>query len=98
MIGACLVLVLLVAIVIRCIQVGLRSGDTLSALVCFGVAASVVFQTFENVGMCIGIAPVVGITLPFFSYGGSSVVSMFAAMGLVSGVRYRPKLVKYRLY
>ncbi len=56
------------------------------------------FQTFENVGMCIGIAPVVGITLPFFSYGGSSVVSMFMAMGLVSGVRYRPKPVKYRLY
>ena len=98
MIGGCVVLLLLTAIVIRCIQIGLRSGDTLSALVCFGVAASVVFQTFENVGMCIGIAPVVGITLPFFSYGGSSVVSMFAAMGLVSGVRYRPKPVKYRLY
>ena len=98
MIGACAVLLLLTIIVVRCIQVGLRSGDTLSALVCFGVAASVVFQTFENVGMCIGIAPVVGITLPFFSYGGSSVVSMFMAMGLVSGVRYRPKPVKYRLY
>ena len=98
MIGGCLVLLLLTMIVIRCIQIGLRSGDTLSALVCFGVAASVVFQTFENVGMCIGIAPVVGITLPFFSYGGSSVLSMFMAMGLVSGVRYRPKPVKYRLY
>ena len=98
MIGACLVLVLLTAIVIRCVQIGLRSGDSLSALVCFGVAASVVFQTFENGGMCIGIAPVVGITLPFFSYGGSSVASMFMAMGLVSGVRYRPKPVKYRFY
>ena len=98
MIGACAVILLLMLIVIRCIQVGLRSGDNLSALVCFGVAASVVFQTFENIGMCIGIAPVVGITLPFFSYGGSSVVSMFMAMGLVSGVRYRPKPVKYRLY
>ena len=92
------VCVLLMIIVIRCVQIGLRSGDNLSALVCFGVAASVVFQTFENVGMCIGIAPVVGITLPFFSYGGSSVLSMFMAMGLVSGVRYRPKPVKYRLY
>ena len=98
LIGGCLVLVLLMIIVIRCVQIGLRSGDNLSALVCFGVAASVVFQTFENVGMCIGIAPVVGITLPFFSYGGSSVLSMFMAMGLVSGVRYRPKPVKYRLY
>ena len=98
LIGGSLVLVLLMIIVIRCVQIGLRSGDNLSALVCFGVAASVVFQTFENVGMCIGIAPVVGITLPFFSYGGSSVLSMFMAMGLVSGVRYRPKPVKYRLY
>ena len=98
MIGACVVILLLMLLVIRCIQVGLRSGDGLSTLVCFGVAASIVFQTFENVGMCIGIAPVVGITLPFFSYGGSSVVSMFMAMGLVSGVRYRPKPVRYRLY
>ena len=91
LIGACLVLLLLMIIVIRCIQVGLRSGSTMSMLVCFGVTATVVFQTFENVGMCIGIAPVVGITLPFFSYGGSSLFSMFAAMGLVSGIKYRPK-------
>ena len=98
MIGCCLVLVLLMAVVIRCVQIGLRSGDSLSALVCFGVAASVVFQTIENVAMCVGTAPDVGITLPFFSYGGSSVASTFMAMGLVSGVRYRPKPVKYRFY
>ena len=67
-------------------------------LVCFGVAATVTFQTFENIGMCVGIAPVIGITLPFFSYGGSSLFSMFAAMGLVSGVRYRPKPERFRLY
>ena len=41
--------------------------------------------------MCIGITPVIGITLPFFSYGGSSMVTMFCAMGLVSGVKYKPK-------
>lgn len=98
LIGACLVLLLLMIIVIRCIQVGLRSGSTMSMLVCFGVAATVVFQTFENVGMCIGIAPVVGITLPFFSYGGSSLFSMFAAMGLVSGIKYRPKPARASMY
>lgn len=98
MIGACLVLLLLMIIVIRCIQVGLRSGNTMSILVCFGVAATVVFQTFENVSMCIGIAPVIGITLPFFSYGGSSLFSMFAAMGLVSGIKYRPKPTRASLY
>lgn len=98
LIGACLVLLLLMIIVIRCVQVGLRSGSTMSMLVCFGVAATVVFQTFENVGMCIGIAPVVGITLPFFSYGGSSLFSMFAAMGLVSGIKYRPKPARASMY
>ena len=98
MIGACLVLLLLMIIVIRCIQVGLRYGNTMSMLVCFGVAATVVFQTFENVSMCIGIAPVIGITLPFFSYGGSSLFSMFAAMGLVSGIKYRPKPTRASLY
>lgn len=98
LIGACLVLLLLMIIVVRCIQVGLRSGNSMSMLVCFGVAATVVFQTFENVGMCIGIAPVVGITLPFFSYGGSSLFSMFAAMGLVSGIKYRPKPTRSSLY
>ena len=91
LIGCCAVLLLLLLIIIRCIYVGLHSKNTLSMLVCVGVAASTIAQTFENVGMCVGLTPVVGITLPFFSYGGSSVFSMMAAMGLVSGVKYRPK-------
>ncbi|MEI3062123.1 MAG: FtsW/RodA/SpoVE family cell cycle protein [Oscillospiraceae bacterium] len=60
-------------------------------LICVGVAASLAFQTFINIGMCLGITPVIGITLPFFSYGGSSLLTTFAAMGLVSGVKYKPK-------
>ena len=71
--------------------IGLRSGSPFGMLICFGVAAALAFQTFVNIGMCIGITPVVGITLPFFSYGGSSIVAMYAAVGLVSGVKYRPK-------
>lgn len=98
LIGAGIVITLLMLIVIRCVVIGLRSKNTMSMLVCFGVASIVVFQTFENIGMCIGIAPVVGITLPFFSYGGSSLFSMFAAMGLVSGVKYRPKPKRHRMY
>lgn len=98
MVGACTVLLLLLLVIIRCVVIGLRSKSTLSMLVCFGVAATVAFQTLENVGMCIGIAPVIGITLPFFSYGGSSLFSLFAAMGLVSGVRYRPKPQRFKLY
>lgn len=98
MIGACLCILLLVLIVVRCVSVGLKSRDTLSMLVCMGVASMMVFQTFLNVGMCIGIAPVVGITLPFFSYGGSSVLANFMAMGLVSGIHYRPKPTRFTMY
>ncbi len=96
---ACIgVIVLLMAIIIRCIYIGIKSKNTMSMLVCFGVAASFIFQTFENICMCLGVAPVIGITLPFFSYGGSSMFSMLAAVGLVSGVKYRPKPERFVSY
>ena len=66
-------------------------------LLCTGIAAAMVFQTFINIGMCIGITPVIGITLPFFSYGGSSMVTMYAAMGIISGVKYKPKPERFSL-
>ena len=59
------------------------------------MAASLTFQTFINIGMSIGLTPVIGITLPFFSYGGSSMLTTFAAAGLVSGVYYRSKADSY---
>ena len=98
MIGCLLVFLLLLAIIIRCVYVGLHSGSTLGMLVCVGVAGATFFQMFENIGMCIGLTPVIGITLPFFSYGGSSMFSMFAAMGIVSGVKYKVKPVQFRSY
>ena len=91
MIACIAVILLLTLIIIRCCVIGLRSGSPFGMLICFGVASALAFQTFINVGMCIGITPVIGITLPFFSYGGSSIVTLFAAVGLVSGVKYRPK-------
>lgn len=98
MIACVLVLLLLTAIAVRCIYVGLKSGTPLGLLVCFGIAGFVLFQTFENIGMCMNITPVIGITLPFFSYGGSSIVSLFAAMGIVSGIKYKRKPTRYALY
>lgn len=97
MIGCLIVMALIILLIVRCVMVGVRANDNLGTLICFGVAGTLIFQTFENIGMCIGIAPVIGITLPFFSYGGSSIVSMYAAIGLVSGVKYKPKpkLFKY---
>lgn len=96
LIGCLLIVFLLVCIIIRCVHVGLRCNSTMGMLVCFGVASTIFFQTFENIGMCVGLTPVVGLTLPFFSYGGSSMFSLFAAMGLVSGVKYRPKPARFR--
>lgn len=98
MIACCLVLLLLLLVIIRCVYIGVKSRNTMNMLVCFGAAAFLLFQTFENIGMCIGIAPVIGVTLPFFSYGGSSLFSTFAAMGLVSGIKYRPKPERFRSY
>ena len=85
------ILLLLTLIIIRVLMTGLRSGSHRDLLLCAGFAGMLTFQVFENIGMCIGVTPVVGITLPFFSYGGSSLVASFAAMGLVSGVRLRQK-------
>ena len=59
-------------------------------MVCFGTAMALIFQVCSNVGMCIGVTPVIGLTLPFISYGGSSIVSLYAMVGLVSGVYARP--------
>lgn len=97
-VGCILVLILLVAIVARCIQVGARSQDYLRRLVCFGAATALIFQICSNVGMCIGVTPVIGLTLPFVSYGGSSVVSLYAMLGLVSGVYARPAPRSHELY
>jgi rod shape determining protein RodA len=85
-----LVLLLELAIIIRCIQVGKRSPDFLRRMICFGAASALMFQVIINVGMCIGMTPVIGLTLPFISYGGSSIVSLYAMVGLVSGVYARP--------
>lgn len=97
-VGCILVLILLVAIIVRCVQVGTRSQDYLRRLVCFGAATALIFQVCSNVGMCIGVTPVIGLTLPFVSYGGSSVVSLYAMLGLVSGIHARPAPKSHERY
>ena len=89
-VGCILVLVLLIFIIARVIHVGTRSQDYMRRVVCFGAASALIFQVCSNVGMCIGLTPVIGLTLPFISYGGSSIVSLYAMLGLVSGVYARP--------
>ncbi len=89
-IGCLTVLVLLFLIIARIVWVGTRSQDYMRRMVCFGCAAALIFQIVINVGMCMGILPVIGLTLPFISYGGSSIISLYAMMGLVSGVYAKP--------
>ena len=89
-IGCIFVLLLLAAIIVRIVQVGIRSGNYMNRLICVGIAGMLASQIMINVGMCLGVLPVVGLTLPFFSYGGSSIVTMFLAMGIVSSIHMRP--------
>ncbi len=96
--GCMLTLVLLFAIVARCIWVGRQSHDYMRRMICFGAASSLMFQIFVNVGMCIGLVPVIGLTLPLISYGGSSVVTTYAMLGLVSGVCARPAQQSHERY
>lgn len=97
-IGCVGVLILELAIIFRCIQVGKRSPDYLRQMVCYGAATALIFQVTINVGMCIGLTPVIGLTLPFISYGGSSIVTLYAMLGLVSGVHARPEAPSHELY
>ena len=97
-VGCMLVLLLEFLIIFRCIQVGNRSQDYMRRLVCYGTASALIFQVCVNVGMCIGVAPVIGLTLPFISSGGSSIMTLYAMLGLVSGVHARPEAPSHELY
>ncbi len=91
MIGALFAIIILSLLILRCLVIGIHAGDRLGTLIATGVAAMFLFQIFENIGMCLGIFPVTGITLPFFSYGGSSMLTSMLAIGLVLNVRWRSR-------
>jgi len=89
LVGCALLLLLLSAVILRCIWVARRARSPQSALIAMGFAGMLLVQIAVNVSMCLYIFPVVGLTLPFISYGGSSIVTMFAAMGVVSSIKMR---------
>lgn len=86
LIGIILVLLLLFAIIARIIIVGKRSGDNVAFLMCVGMAAMIASQAIINISMCIRIFPVIGITLPFFSAGGSSNLCIYIGIGLIMSI------------
>jgi rod shape determining protein RodA len=87
--GAGLAIVLLAGIVWRVWRTAQLARDRTGQLICVGVLCMLMFHIFENVGMNLGIMPVTGIPLPFFSYGGSSTIVTFIALGLVLNVHMR---------
>jgi rod shape determining protein RodA len=87
--GSSLLLVLFGIVVWRTWRAAALSKDLFGTLVCVGVLSMLVFQVFENAGMTMGIMPITGIPLPLFSYGGSSVIATFVAIGLVLNVHMR---------
>ena len=90
LVGCMALLLLLSGIVLRCVWVGRHASSPFNAYVCMGMAGMLLAQITFNVGMCLFVLPVMGLTLPFISYGGSSVITLFAAMGIVSSVKARP--------
>ena len=96
--GCCVVMLLELAIIARCIFVGIRCQDYMRRLICFGAASALIFQVTINIGMCIGVMPVIGLTLPLISYGGSSIVTIYAMLGLVSGAYARPESQSHERY
>ena len=88
----CIAIILLLSLLIaRLFYVSYRASTPFSSLLAVGVAGMFLFQTFMNIFMNVGLLPVMGLTLPFFSYGGTSVLTMYAALGIAAGVRMREK-------
>lgn len=85
-VGALVVICILFLIIARCIKAATEANDAFGRYLCLGVAAMLIFHTFENVGMCIGLMPVTGIPLPFISYGGTSLLTNMIAVGIVLSV------------
>ena len=86
LIGAFVLLLLFALLAIRIIYVAKRSNNYAASMLCYGVMFMIISQVVINIGMCLKLLPVIGITLPFISAGGSSVVSLYLAVGLVLSV------------
>jgi len=97
-IGCVFIMIMELMIIGRCIYVGVQCQDYMRRVVCFGAASALMFQVMINVGMCIGVMPVIGLTLPLISYGPSSVVTIYGMLGLVSGAHARPSSLSHERY
>jgi rod shape determining protein RodA len=95
LIGAALTLLLLLFVVWRVLRIADQAPDQFGKLLATGVAALIFFQVLINVGFNLRLMPVTGLTLPFISAGGSSLVSMMFAIGLAESVAMRHRKIDF---
>jgi len=95
LIGSSILLSLFFIVIWRLLRIVERARDDFGRLIAVGVAALIFFQVFINVGMNMSIVPVTGMTLPFVSYGGSSLVSLMLAVGLAESVAMRHRKMDF---
>ena len=88
-VGGIILLGMFISLIIWGLKIALHSKDLLGTMLAFGISALVAWQVIINMGMVLGLLPVVGIPLPFLSYGGSAMVSLLAAVGLLMNVSVR---------
>jgi rod shape determining protein RodA len=88
-VGGLVVLALFGLLVWRILLIGWQAQDALGTMIAVGLATMILFQLVVNVGMVTGIMPVTGIPLPFVTYGGSSLISLFFGMGILQSIRMR---------
>lgn len=93
--GCIILLSLYCYFIVRIIAVAQLALDNFGMLIAFGVAAMFLFQVLENVGMSLGLLPVTGITLPFLSYGGTSLLISFFAVGVVESIFIRHRKLSF---
>jgi rod shape determining protein RodA len=93
-VGAMLIIALVVFIVWRCLWAARVSRDIYGSLICYGVATLIAFQATVNIGVNLNLMPATGLTLPFVSYGGSSLVANMIAIGVVESVVMRRKALE----
>lgn len=92
--GTVITTLLYLVLIVRCVNISRHASDISGKLISMGICALVTFHTVENIGMCMGLLPVTGIPLPFISYGGSSVLSMNIAIGLILCVRRKTYILQ----
>lgn len=86
LVGATLILLIFSLLIIRGYHVALRAKDRFGALLCVGITSLLAMQTFLNVAVVTGLLPTTGISLPFFSYGGTALVTQLMEMGIILSV------------